>query len=66
MKLKQKDKLARFFYKLGEYTFAGLVIGAIATRPTQGEKILSVGVIGTFLFSTIGFRLDGLKERRTK
>ncbi len=64
MRPKQKDKLAKFFYKLAEYTFAGLVIGAVINRPAQLEKILLVGAGGTFLFSLIGFRIDGLKERR--
>lgn len=64
MNLEQKDKLANFFYKLAEYTFAGLAIGAIATRPIDLGKILIMGMGGTFAFAFMGFHLDGLKERR--
>ena len=64
MRPRQKDKLAKFFYKLAEYTFAGLVIGVFATQPTEFEKIIGIGIAGTTLLALIGFRLDGLKERR--
>ena len=64
MQPKQKDKLAKFFYKLAEYTFAGLVIGVFVSRPTEFEKLIGIGLAGTVLLALVGFRLDGLKERR--
>ena len=64
MRPKQKDKLAKFFYKLAEYTFAGLVIGAVVSQPSEWWKLAISGMVATFLFAGLGYRLDGLKERR--
>jgi len=61
---KQKDKLAKFFYKLAEYTFAGLVIGTIATKPPEFRKLLLYGIASTLFLAAAGFNIDGIKERR--
>lgn len=64
MTLNQKDKLAEFFYKLAEYTFAGLVIGAFISRSPETGKNLAVGGWGTLLFALLGFYLNGRGRKR--
>jgi len=64
VKAGQKDKLANFFYKLAEYSFAGLVIGGIVTFPKDTLRLLIMGLVATSTLSGIGFYLDGLKEKR--